>query len=524
MGIDFGDMIRRAAGTFGDRTAVTCGAFEQTFTELRDRSFRLANALSAHGLAFGDRVALLGPNGPWTVEQTVGVAMGGFVRSGLYAHQTGEVNGYLLERIDARALIVHADLVASIRPYAADVEGLDLIVVYGGDPGPGELAYDAFVASGAPDDPQVRTGDDDLHVIRFSAGTTGRPKGIVHTVDAWRRMGDEFAWVTPTIDDRDAYLAVGPLTHAAVVVLWPMLRVGGRIVVVEKFDPGDVLDLIERERPTFTMIVPTMMQALAAHPGARERDLSSLRCVSYAASPISPATMAASLELFGPDVLHQWYAQSENVPLTMLLPHEHRPHGTEAERRRSASVGRPTPNTVIRFVDEQGHDVPPGEIGEIAVRTPGSMSYQWKDPEGTAERTLPDGCILTRDMGYMDDEGYVHLADRKEDMIISGGYNVWPAALEQALVTHSAVAEACVVGVPHERWGETPVAVVVLVSGATVVEEELIALTRERVGSVQKVTRVEFADELPKSALGKVLRREVRERFWAGRSERVAGA
>lgn len=523
MGIDFGDMIRRSAAAHGPRVAVTCGAYEQTYAELLERGFRLANALTGLGVRFGERVAILGPNGAQTVEQIVGLTLGGFVRSGMYAHQTGEVNGYLLERVDARVLLVHASLVDEIRAHAEAVETLDHVVVYAGDAPTGTIAYEELLAAAPATDPGVHTTDDDLHVIRFSAGTTGKPKGIVHTVGAWKGSGDEFAWVTPRFDERDTYLAVGPLTHAAVVFLWPFLRLGGRILVVEAFEPGAVLELIERERPTLTLMVPTMIQALVAHPDARTRDLSSMRALTYAASPVSLKTMAAAREVFG-EVLYQWYAQSENHPLTMLFPHEHRPDGTEAERRRSRSVGRPTPNTTIRFVDDDGNDVAPGEIGEIAVRTPGSMSYQWKDEEGTAARTLADGSILTRDMGRLDDEGYLHLVDRKEDMIISGGYNIWPAALETALQTHAAVAEACVVGVPHERWGETPIAVVVLVDGAEATEDELIAVTREQVGSVQKVTSVTFTDELPKSALGKVLRREVREGFWAGREDRIAGA
>jgi acyl-CoA synthetase (AMP-forming)/AMP-acid ligase II len=200
--------------------------------------------------------------------------------------------------------------------------------------------------------------------------------------------------------------------------------------------------------------------------------------------------MLRAIELLGEDVLHQWYAQSEAWPLTMLLPHQH--------RDRPRSVGRPTPNTLLRVVDEEGQPLAPGETGEIAVSTPGQMKDLWDDPEGTAARTLPDGLLLTRDMGYLDEQGFVFLVDRKEDMIISGGFNIWPAELEQALATHPAVVEVCVVGVPHERWGETPKAVVVL--------------------------RFEVVPELPRSPLGKVLRRQVRERYWEGHERRIAGA
>jgi acyl-CoA synthetase (AMP-forming)/AMP-acid ligase II len=508
--MDLGSVIRRSAHAYASRIAVSCDGRDQTYTELFDRSCRLADALAHLGLRPGDRVALLGPNGPETVEQVAAVALGGYVRTALYAHQTADANAYLLDLVGARALIAHASLVEDLR------DSTEHVIAYGGETPEGVLDYETLVAGAEPTDPRVARGPDDLHVIRFSAGTTGRPKGIVHTNAAWLRGGDEFRWVTPQLNERDAYLAAGPLTHAAVVFLWPVLQTGGRVVVMPAFDPGEALRLIEAERATVTLMVPTMIQALVAHPDAATRSLDSLRCLSYAASPISERTMLRAMDVFGEDVLHQWYGQSEAWPLSTLLPHQH--------RDRPSSVGRPTPNTELTIVDDDGASLPTGEIGEIAVRTPGQMLGHWDDPEGTAARTLDDGRLLTRDMGYLDDEGFVFLADRKEDMIISGGYNVWPAELEDALTSHPAVVDACVVGVPHERWGETPKGVVVLAEGAEVSEQELIELTRAKAGSVKKITSLEVVGELPRSAVGKLLRREVRERFWAGRDERVSGA
>jgi acyl-CoA synthetase (AMP-forming)/AMP-acid ligase II len=503
--MDFPTLLRRSVRSYRDNVAVWCDGCEQTYGELFERACRLANLLARLGLNAGDRVAVLGPNGPETVEQVAGIALGGFVRSALYAHQTPEVNSYLLELVEARALIVHASLVDGLQA--------EHVITYGDGP---DSAYKRLLAEAPAVDPGTSQAPDDFHVIRFSAGTTGRPKGVAHTVSAWLSGGDEFRWVTPQIDERSGYLAAGPLTHAAVVFLWPMLQVGGRIVVMEAFEAGRALELIESQRPTLTLMVPTMIQALVGHPDAGSRDLSSLNALTYAAAPIGEKTMRRAIELFGAGVLHQWYAQSEAWPLTMLLPHQH--------LDRPRSVGRPTPNTALKIVDDDGAELPTGETGEIAVRTPGMMWGHWNDPEGTAARTLKDGSIRTRDMGYLDDEGFVFLVDRKEDMIISGGYNIWPAELELALVAHPAVAEACVVGVPHERWGETPRAVVVLDEGVTASEAELIDHCREKVGSVKKVTSVEFVPELPKSPLGKVLRRAVRDRYWAESGPRVGGA
>jgi acyl-CoA synthetase (AMP-forming)/AMP-acid ligase II len=364
---------------------------------------------------------------------------------------------------------------------------------------------------------------DDLHVIRFSAGTTGFPKGIVHTVAAWLAIGNEYRWCTPQIDERDSYLAAGPLTHAAVLFLWPMLQMGGSIVVMPAFDPGRALELIESQRITFTLMVPTMIQALLGHPDARRRDLSSLRCLNYGAAPISVATVSEACDVLG-EVLYQLYGQSEAVPITMLLAHQHRPHGTPEERRWLRSVGRATPNTTITIVDDDGSPLPQGETGEVAVLSPGGMKELWRDPEGTRARRLDDGSVLTRDIGALDEDGFLYLLDRKEDMIISGGFNIWPSELEHALASHPAVREVCVVGVPHPRWGETPKAVVVVHAGASVTETELIALCRERVGPVKKVTSVDFVAELPRSGIGKILRRTVREPFWSAADSRIAGA
>jgi acyl-CoA synthetase (AMP-forming)/AMP-acid ligase II len=500
--VDFGSIMRSAAHDHRDRMAVSCDGRTQSYAELFDRSCRLANALAALGLTKGDRVGTLGANGFETVEQVCGIAIGGLVRASLYTHQAAEVNAYLLGLVDARVLIVHASLVEDIR---SELPRVEHVVVYGGHAPAGTLAYEDLLASAPADDPHVTLAPDDLHLIRFSAGTTGRPKGIVHTVERWLAIGDEYRWVTPQIDERDSYLAAGPLTHAAVIFLWPMLQVGGRIVVMGAFEPGRALELIEREQITFTLMVPTMIHVLVTHAEARTRDLSSLRCLNYAASPMSETAITAALDVLGDGVLHQMYGQSEAVPLTMLLPHQHRTH--------PRSVGRPTPNTVITIVDDDSRPLAPGEIGEIAARTPGAMLELWKDPDGTKQRLLADGSVLTRDMGYVDADGFVHLADRKEDMIISGGYNIWPAELENAIAAHPAVAEVCVVGVPHDKWGETPIAVVVPMPGARIDAAELVDLTREKVGSVKKVTSVEIVDALPKSGLGKVLRREVRARY-----------
>jgi acyl-CoA synthetase (AMP-forming)/AMP-acid ligase II len=266
-----------------------------------------------------------------------------------------------------------------------------------------------------------------------------------------------------------------------------------------------------------------MIQMIIGDPSAAGADLSSLRAVIYGAAPINERTLEQAHSLWG-RIMYQMYGQSEAVPLTVLSPEDHVVDGTAEERRRLRSAGRPTPHTRLRILDANGEDLPPGQIGEVAARSPTAMAAIWRDPRATSERILSDGTVLTRDMGYLDEDGYLFLADRKEDMIISGGFNIWPAELENALASHAAVSEVAVVGVAHDKWGETPKAVVVLGEGQHASEQELIDWTREKLGAVKRVTSVDFVDELPKSPLGKILRRQVRDRYRAGTEQTLAGA
>jgi acyl-CoA synthetase (AMP-forming)/AMP-acid ligase II len=328
---------------------------------------------------------------------------------------------------------------------------------------------------------------------------------------------------------RDTYLAAAPLTHAASTVIYALLARGSRVLVMDHFDPGLALELIERERCTVTVMVPTMLQMIVNHEAASSFDLSSLRAVLYAGAPISAATARRARELLG-DVLFQTYGQSECLPATSLTPEDHA-EGATSNAALLRSAGRPCLNSSVRILDDDDHDVAGCEIGEIAIHTHGRMLGIYGDPEATAARITPDGYVRTRDSGYLDERGYLFVVDRKDDMIISGGFNIWPAEIENALLKHPAVADAAVVGVPHPKWGETPHAVVVLRSGETVSEErlalELMELCRTEIGSMKKPTDIVFrTDALPRNELGKLPRRVLREAYWPqGDLERqVSGA
>ncbi len=282
--MDFGSIIRNSAQRFGDNIAIWDDGRSQTYTTLYERASRLANGLiDLGGVEIGDRVALLGYNSLLTGEQTAALALGRFARAGLYAHETADVNGYLLDLVDAKVLIVEAGLYPVIAERLKTVASLQHVLVYaGGDAPEGTLAYEEVLAAASAADPMRIGQPDDIHVIRFSAGTTGRPKGIVHTNQRWRANDDEYRWVTPQLDENDGYLAAGQLTHAAALWVWPIFTVGAKIIIMRQFEAGRALQLIEEQRATVTLGVPTMITALLNHPDIDQRDLSSLRCFNYA--------------------------------------------------------------------------------------------------------------------------------------------------------------------------------------------------------------------------------------------------
>ncbi|VTU45547.1 Long-chain-fatty-acid--CoA ligase (plasmid) [Variovorax sp. SRS16] len=516
-------IIRRAATSYAACVAVSFEGREQTYKELFDRACRLANAFISRGAAPGDRVAVLSDNAFETIEIAAACALANCARATLYTYNSAAVNRYLLGLTGARILVIQAKYFVDIAPLLGDLPELKAVLVYGGPCGDSAEDYESAIAAAEPKDPAVPVRPDDVHIIRFSSGTTGKPKGIFHTVQRWEAFNNEWAWVTPTMNERSRYLVPIALAHLGVALLWSALAVGARIVPMIAFDPRRTLELIASEAITHAAVAPVMIREMVAQPEARSLDLSSLQCLLYAGSPIAPATLRAAIEIFGP-CLHQLYGQSEAVPATMLLPHQHVTQGTEAELRRLRSVGRASANVSVTIRDEKGHALPAGEIGEIAVLGPSTMSGIWGDPDATVARKLADGSVLTRDMGYLDEDGFLYLVDRKDDMIISGGFNIWPTELESALHEHPAVAEACVFGIPDAKWGETPRAVVVLRPGAQVSAEELTAHTRSIVGGVKKVTSIDFTTELPRTANGKVQRSQLKAPFWSGHASRIAGS
>jgi acyl-CoA synthetase (AMP-forming)/AMP-acid ligase II len=512
--VDFATILRRGALMYRDNIAVTFEGRQQSYAELVERACRLANGLANLGVQPGERVAVLADNQLETLEQAAGLAVGGYVRCPLYAMNPAPTHAYMLNVVGAKVCVVSGKYAADIARVRDQVPSLKDVIVVGGDGGSDRLDYGTLLSESSAQLPTLPATPDADHIIRFSAGTTGKPKGIVYSQAGWLAMGNGADQAFLHLEETDAFLVASPMSHAAGLLIWPMLAAGARHVIMPGFDPAEFFDMVEQQRCTIAVLVPTMIQMLAAIPDATRRDLSSLRLVWYGAAPINEKTLRAGLQLWG-NIMCQVYGQSEVLAGTALKPRYHLTGGTERDRRILTSAGRPWPNADVTIRDEHDHILPIGQTGEICIKSAATMKGICGDPEATAARFTPDGAVRTRDMGYFDDEGFLHLVDRKEDLIISGGFNVWPLEVEQALAAHPDVEEAAVVGVPDEKWGEAIHAVVRLLQGSTATAEELIDFARERVGPVKRPKQLVITDQpLPKSIVGKLLRRQTREMYW----------
>ena len=498
------DAFRRVAREHGDRVAVRLGAEEQTYAELYERACRLANGLASLGVAPGEAVATLAANRLESVEEVVGIALAGAVRVPLYTHNPPAVHRHMLETSGARVLIVDAAQLAAAEELSS-IPGLT-IVVHDADV-PGTKSYATLLDAPAVD-PDVPADDEAPFVIRFSSGTTGLPKAIMHREPSYRALGEALADLLH-LDAHAVQIVAGPMSHVSGVLIWPMLARGGTQIIMQRFDPEAFVAQV-RVGATHSILVPTMIQDILEVPGVDAAALASLRCIGYGGAPIDEQLLRRAIDVF-PPVFVQLYGQSEVMPISSLPKSAHDPGDPGFSAGRLRTAGYPAPGVALRIVDDAGNDLPPGEIGEIAVRaewvTDGLVGGSLE------ERLLPDGSLLTRDMGWVE-EGLLVVADRKDDMIISGGYNIWPKEIEDALAAHPAIESAAVFGVPHARWGETPVAVVRAHPGVEVTEEALVEWCRDRVGSVKKPTAIVVQDEpLPRNGTGKVLRRELRRAY-----------
>lgn len=493
---------------------------EWTFDEAGRTSCRVANALLRDGFAKEAPAAVLCPNDPVAWFCVLGIWRAGLAWVPLNPDSLTPDNLDLLRGFDCEVVFFHSSLADSVHAMRPGLPRVRAFVCVDG--GVDDLPSLAEWTDGVPaTSPSVGYEMDDVVAVFPTGGTTGPPKGAMHTHRTFSvslahlMMAFQYGAHEPIVN-----LAAAPMTHAAGIMSMPASARGGTVVILERAERTAVLDAIERHRVTELFLPPTVIYRLLDTPDVERRDFSSMRYLLYAAAPMSVDKLRRAIEVFGP-ILMECYGQVEAfAAISYLRPEEHFLDGHLAPDERLSSCGRPYPLISVSIRDDVGAEVPTGTKGEICVRGDLVMKGYYNAPTKTAEAVV-NGWLHTGDVGHLDEDGYLHITDRKKDMIISGGLNIYPQEIEQVIWSHPAVRDCVVIGVPDHDWGEAVKAVVELNDGLRVSDSELMALCKKRLGGVKAPKSVDFVSSLPRSPNGKVLKRAVREPYWVGRENRV---
>jgi acyl-CoA synthetase (AMP-forming)/AMP-acid ligase II len=506
------DIVKRNLALSAERTALIFEGRHYNYRAFTDRVYRLANALLALGLAPQDRVAVLAQNCNEYLEAYCACEVSGIIMVPLNHRLTLRELTLICADCSPRLLIAQAEFAELADGLVENTASIGRTI---------QLAeeYEALLQSASATEPPVRPRPQDIAYLIYTSGTTGRPKGVMLSQSAVAAAAGCLA------------LDCGARGDDRMLICMPFFHIGGRIeqlsftllgatiVLHRSFDETAVLRSMADERITAAHLAPTMIQRLLDLPDIATADLSQLNSVHYASAPMPVPLLRRAIGTLGP-VFTQVYGMTECIVCSVLKPHQHVLEGDAAERRRLASAGQPFFGCEIRIAADDGCEVPRGDVGEILVKSPALMTGYWNNTAATIE-ALRDGWMRTADLGSMDADGFVTIVDRKKDMIISGGENIYSWEVEEALRSHPAVAEAAVIGVPDETWGESVKAFVVRVPGEEVSAEVLIAHCREQIASYKKPRSVEFIDGLPRMFHGKIDKKALRDPHWVARSRNV---
>ena len=522
--MNFGIYLARSATYWPDKAAVIFKDQVLTYRALEERSNRLAHALRGLGLQKGDRVAIVSPNRPDIVVAECAFYKLGLVKVALNSRLSPQELEDALSNAEPHACLVGPAHRAVVQGLRARLPSLQHAIAWDcteADRAMGWLDGEVLEAQGASQHLHVDLQPEDLAVLHYTSGSTGKLKAAMQT------MGNRMTSLRKVIMGRmqsngdDVMLLVGPITHASGMFIQAMLFQGVTILLLDRFHPAELLQAIEKHRVTMTFMVPAMIHALLAEPSIRTRDLSSLRLLSYGAAPMSPARIKEAWAAFGP-VLAQGYGAGETTGGVISLSIADHARAISGEKPQLLSAcGRAFCESELQVLNDDGQPVQGDEIGEISVRGPDVFAGYWRAPEVTQAAFDAQGWLRTGDLARVDNEGYIYIVDRRKDMLVSGGFNIYPTEIEAVLAQHPAVYEVCVVGVPDEHWGEVVKAVVVLRQGAQASEQALIDFCKDRLADFKKPRSVDFVTELPKNSNGKLSRKDVRERYWQGRDRKV---
>jgi len=512
------DFFDRSAATFPGRPALIFEDRAFAYRDVREFATRVAHGLAGLGVARETKCAVLSRNDPFAFMALLGILKARATWVPLNPASGDDENLFITAFFDVEVLFYQSEFEPFARLVRERIPQVRHFIVLDrpGALGP-HIEEWASTQSNAP----IRAPwePDSVCMLRATGGTTGRPKGVMNTNRNFETNIATFLSCT-RFDGPPVYLASAPMTHAAGVLAFVTIAASGTVVIHRKFDAQATLRAIPAHRISFLLIPNTAIYTMLAQPNLREFDYSSLRHFVCGGAPMSAAKLREAIEVFGPVMTHCYGQTEAPTCMTFMAPQELLDEQGRVNDKHLLSCGRPSPFTRVAIMDEDGGFVPQGQIGEIVVQGGLVMKGYYKNPEATAE-VSKYGWHHTGDLGYQDEEGYLYICDRKKEIIITGGFNVYPQEVEQVVLSHEAIHDCAVVGVPDDKWGEAIKAVVELKPGRTLSAEELIAFCKRRIGSVKAPKSVDFVEALPRSPVGKVMRKQVRERYWAGSERRI---
>ena len=513
--------VRRQAIQQGDAAVFTFENEKITFSDLDKKSNRTARALIAAGIKKGDRVGVLSKNSPVYFEIIAAAAKIGVVVTSVNWRLAADEIRYVLDDSGSKLIFVGAEFLESIGDviptlkFKAPVFDIEAT----GDKYP---HYETWRDEHSDAILDIETSSDDPVVQLYTSGTTGRPKGAVlshRSILSLRGQDpDDVVADWQKWEPGETGLLAMPCFHVGGTVFGlSMLQTGSHAVIVREYNPNTALDLIENYGISKIFMVPAALQIMLNHPRAEEADFSKLNYIYYGASPIPLSLMRESIRVFGCDFVQMYGMTETSGTIVALRPEDHDPNGNAKMR----SVGKPLWGVEIKIIDADGKDVPIGDVGEIATRSAKNMISYFNKPEATHKTVDDDGWLRTGDAGYLDEDGYLYIHDRVKDMIISGGENIYPAEVENAIYSHEDVADVAVIGVPSEKWGESVMAYVVVKDDRELSSEDVIEYARSKIARYKCPKTVEFIEALPRNASGKILRKDLRAPHWAGKDRHV---